>query len=208
LCNVSENKIELKIMTLVIIASFLMGLVFAFLIRLIVINRRERKGLYEVKYKPLSLSSKMKGIIRELIFKFSIQKFNRDFLLNLKSKGVLLMQIMHRSHFPEVCENISDVKFGLAIYIPTKPLSTEQKNKLKKVFQEEMEEFKRYDYPIGYFVIDAGPRVRFTGYLLAKIITEVFGKEDVDLELFDEGILPYHYSIEIAKGDFAKIVSR
>jgi hypothetical protein len=207
LCNVSENKIQLKIMTLTIVTSFLLGFVFAFLVRLIVIDRREKKGLHEIKYNPLSLSSKMKGIIRELIFKFSIQKFNRDFLLNIKSNGVHLMQIMHRSHFPEVCENISDVKFGLAIYIPTKPLSTEQKNELKKILQEEMEEFKRYDYPIGYFVIDAGSRVRFTGYLLARIITEVFGKEDVDLELFDDGILPYHYTIEIAKGDFAKIVS-
>jgi hypothetical protein len=204
---VSENKIELKIMTLVIIASFLMGFVFAFLVRLIVINRRERKGLYEVKYKPLSLSSKMKGILRELIFKFSIQKFNRDFLLNVKSGEKYLIQLLHRSHFPEILENISDVKFGIAIYIPSKPLSPNQKLALIKILREEAEDFKDAEYPVGYFVIDAGSRVRFTGYLLARIITEVFGKADVDLELYDEGILPYHYSIKIAKGDFARIVS-
>jgi len=67
-----------------LIISFILGFLFAFLLRLIVINVREKKGLNEVKYKSLPLTSKMKIIIREIIFKFSIQRFNRDFLLNLK----------------------------------------------------------------------------------------------------------------------------
>jgi hypothetical protein len=190
------------------LVGFVVGVVFAVLLRLFVIDRREKKGVYESRYGVMNLTSKMKAIVRQIIYKFSIQKFNRDFLLNLKSNGVHLMQIMHRSHFPEVCENISDVKFGLAIYIPAKPLSHDQKQRLTMVLREETEDFKNAEYPVGYFVIDAGVRVRFTGYLLARIINEVFDKKDVDLELFDEGILPYHYSIEISKGDPAKIVSK
>lgn len=178
-----------------------MGFLFAFLLRLIVINRREKKGLYEIKYKPIGLSSKMKVLLRELIFKFSIKKFNRDFLLNINSDGKCIIQIMHRSHFPEFCKDLSDVKFGLAIYIPTKPLTSEQKVKLMQVLKEESEEFNKTDYPVEYFVIDAGSRARYTGYLIARVIKEVFNKEDVSYELFDEGTLPYHYPLEIPKGN-------
>ena len=182
------------------IVGFILGLLFFVFIRLIVINVREKRGLNAIKYKRAPLRYKMMNMVRQIIFKFSIQKFNRDFLLNLKSNGVHLMQIMHRSHFPEVCKNVSDDKFGLAIYIPTKPLSSEQKQKLKQVLDDESEEFIRYNYPVEYFVIDAGSRVRFTGYLIARIIKEVFKKDDIDLELYDEGTLPYHYPVKISKG--------
>jgi hypothetical protein len=184
------------------IIGFVLGSLFFVIVRLIVINIREKKGLHAIKYKPVPLRSKLMNMVRQIIFKFSIHKFNRDFLLNLKSNGVHLIQIMHRSHFPEVCENVSDVKFGLAIYIPTKPLSSEQKQKLKQVLEDESEEFIRYNYPVEYFVIDAGLRVRFTGYLIARIIKEVFQRDDVDLELYDEGDLPYHYPLQIAKGQW------
>lgn len=183
-----------------LIISFVLGFLFAFLLRLIVINVREKKGLNEVKYKSLPLTSKMKIIIREIIFKFSIQRFNRDFLLNLKNNDQVIMQVMHRSHFPEVVVNASDLKFGLAIYIPIKPLNSTQKNGLIKILKEESESFEIAQPPIEYFVIDAGSRVRYTGYLIARIIKEIFKLEDVDVELFDEGILPYHYLLRIPKG--------
>jgi len=110
------------------------------------------------------------------------------------------MQVMHRSHFPEIAVNASDLKFGLAIYIPIKPLNSTQRNVLIKVLKEESENFEAAEHPIEYFVIDAGSRVRFTGYLMARIIKEVFKLEDVDVELFDEGVLPYHYLLRIPKG--------
>lgn len=182
-----------------ILIGFVVGILFAVFLRLFVIDRREKKGSNEVKYKPMPLTSKTKIMVREIIFRFSIQKFNRDFLLNIIANEVTLMQVMHRSHFPELCKNIEDVKFGLAIYIPTKPLSFAQRQKLVQILKEESETPIGSDYPVGYFIIDAGSSVRYTGYLLARIVVEVFNKDDVDFKLFDEGILPYHYSIENVK---------
>ncbi|MBL7872908.1 MAG: hypothetical protein JNM78_14930 [Cyclobacteriaceae bacterium] len=106
---------------------------------------------------------------------------------------------MHRSHFPEVIKNIKDANFGLAIYIPIKPLTSDQKNTLLQVLKDESENFNMAEYPIEYFIIDAGTRVRYSGYLIARVITEVFKKDDVDLELYNEGILPYHYSLDITR---------
>lgn len=182
-----------------LIFAFILGFLSAFLLRLIVIKNRDKKGTNEIKYKPLRLTSKIKIIIREIIFKFSIQKFNRDFLLNIKSNGNTIIQVMHRSHFPEVIKNIKDVKFGLAIYIPIKPLSPDQKNTLLQVLKDESEDFNMAEYPIEYFIIDAGTRVRYTGYMITRIVMEVFKKDDVDLELYDEGTLPYHYALDITK---------
>lgn len=182
-----------------ILIGFLLGLLVFVSVRLFLINLREKRGMHAVRYSHLPLRSKMMNIIRRVIFNFSIEKFNSDFLLDLKVDGTHLMQIMHRAHFPEVCKNISDVKFGLAIYIPTKPLTPEQKLKLQQLLKEESEDFITHSYPVEYFVIDAGSRVRFTGYLIARIVAEVFQKEDIEWELYDEGTLPYHYPLETRK---------
>jgi hypothetical protein len=183
-----------------IVIGFILGFSFAFALRLIVINRRERKGAHEVKYNPLRISSKMKLMLREIVFKFSVQKFNRDFLLNIKSQRTTIIQLMHRSHFPSLLKNIADVQFGIAIYIPLTPLTDDQKQRLFHVLKEEMQNFNKSEYPIEFFVIDAGTRVRHTGYLLARIVREVFNKEDVDFELFDEGVLPYLYELRMSNG--------
>lgn len=182
-----------------LVIGFVAGFLFAFLLRLFIIGIREKRGMNELKYKSLPLTSKMKIIVRQIIFKFSILKFNRDFLLNIKLNGRVIMQLMHRSHFPELITNLSDVKFGLAIYIPIKPLTTHQQQVLVKLLKEESEQFSASERPIEYFVIDAGSRARYNGYLIARIVREVFKSDDVDLELSDEGILPYHYHLDVRK---------
>src|SRR5687767_14063401 len=112
-----------------IIVAFALGFVFAIMLRLIIIELRAKRGLYEIEHKALTLSPKMKVMLREIVFKFSIKKFNRDFLLNIKSQSTYLIQIMHRSHFPELCNDKSDIKFGLAVYIPLNPLTPGQRQK-------------------------------------------------------------------------------
>lgn len=183
-----------------VVIAFCLGFSFAFLLRSIVVQRREKKGKLEVEYTKVRLTSKMKNMVREIIFRFSIQKSNRDFLLNIKLGETTIMQVMHRSHFPEVCLDVVDIKFGLAIYIPTKTLTFKQKEKLRLVLVEDSEQSNNSEYPVGYLVIDAGSRVRFTGYLLARLVKEVFTADDVTLELYDEGILPYHYGATIDNG--------
>ena len=65
------------------------------------------------------------------------------------------------------------------------------------ILKEELEEFTIEDYPRDYFVIDMGTKVKYGGYLIAKIVKEVFKADDVDLELHDAGFLPYHYKFDI-----------
>jgi hypothetical protein len=105
------------------------------------------------------------------------------------------MQIMHRAHFPELCKSESDIKFGLALYIPTSNLSENKIIALQSIIEEESEVLRggRDIDVVDYFLIDLGKRVRFSGYLLTRIIKEVFEKEEknMSLELFSEGNLPY-----------------
>ena len=68
------------------------------------------------------------------------------------------------------------------------------------MLKEESEEFNKAEHPIEYIVIDAGSRVRYTGYLLARLVREIFENDDVNFQLYDEGVLPYHYSINFSKG--------
>jgi hypothetical protein len=182
---------------MLIALAFLLGFVFAFTLRLIVIGIREKKGRDYVKYNSLPLTSRMKIAVREIIFKYSIRKFNRDFLLSIKLHEHVIMQLMHRSHFPDIIKDLSDVKFGIAIYIPIKPLTNLQRDLLLKILREEMEHSRVSEPPIEYVVIDAGTRARYNGYLIAKIIKEVFKADDVYMEISDEGVLPYHYTIDI-----------
>lgn len=193
---------DLKVLTFIIsvTVAFCLGFSFAFFLRSIVIQRREKKGKLAVEYTKMPLTCKMKSMVREIIFRYSIQRFNRDFLMNIKLNENTIMQVMHRAHFPEVCLNMADIKFGLAIYIPTKPLTFKQKEKLRLVLEEDSEQFNNSEYPVGYVVIDAGSRVRFTDYLLARLVKEVFTADDVTLELYDDGILPYHYGTTFVKG--------
>ena len=116
------------------------------------------------------------------------------FLLNISFEGEIVMQIMHRAHFPELCQSESDVAFGLALYIPISQLSDDRIYKLNKIVEEESEVASKNKFgQLEFYLIDLGTRVRFGGYFLSRLIKEVFEGDEKNLssELFSEGNLPY-----------------
>ncbi|AYB33475.1 hypothetical protein [Chryseolinea soli] len=174
-----------------LILGFITGILFAAVVRLLVINIREKRGLHEAKFRPKRLSSKARYVLRKVVFDFSIKKFNRDFVVNIKIKESIVMQLIHRAHFPELNIEESDIAFGIAIYIPLKPLSMAQRQKLERLLNEEVGKFVTVEQPFAYFLVDIRIAARFGGYLLARILKEIFRSEDADFELADEGSLPY-----------------
>lgn len=175
------------------IVGFLAGSLTLFLISFLLKKRRDKKGKFEREYLSKSFAAKIKDTLRHIVFEYSIKRSNNDFLLTISFRGKRYMQIMHRAHFPELCESEKDTEFGLAVYIPTENLTDEQVFKLESILGEESEKFASSKNPVPYYALDLGKRVRYGGYLLSRISTELFDPNDSDmnLDLFNEGPLPY-----------------
>lgn len=164
--------------------------VFLFILK----NLKQKKGIKEKNYANLPLTIQLKDSIRHILFEYNVKRKNNDFLLNIKLKSDIVMQIMHRSHFPELCQSESDIAFGLALYVPISQWSKEKVSKLNRVIEEESElTYKSKFGKVEFHVIDLGTRIRFGGYFLSRLIKEVFEEDEknFDLELFSEGNLPY-----------------
>ena len=138
---------------------------------------------------------RLRGIIRHVIFEYNIKKKNEDFLYNISLDGEKIMQLMHRAHFPELCTSEIDIAFGISLYIPLKGWKKENVIKLQKIISQETESIHKDQLGnLEYYVVDLGKRVRFGGYLLSRIIKEIFDAQEsrFSFELFSEGKLPYH----------------
>ena len=157
---------------------------------------KQKKGIKSSEYEKLALTTRLKDTVRHIVFEYNIKRRNNDFLLNIKFKTDIIMQIMHRAHFPELGESEDDIGFGLALYIPAVNLNSEQVSRLSEIIRQEVEVLKEVKIgPVEYYLIDLGVRVRFTGYFLSRIVKEVFKYDhrsaDFSFELFSEGALPY-----------------
>ena len=155
---------------------------------------KQKKGVKQKDYNGLPFNLRLKDTIRHIVFEYDIKRKNNDFLLNIILGGKTIIQVMHRAHFPELCQVESDIGFGLAVYIPINELNQDQINKLNSIIDEETETL--HSSKIGkleYHILDLGRRIRFGGYLLSRILYEVFEGEEsgFDLELFSEGNLAY-----------------
>jgi hypothetical protein len=177
--------------------GFALGVLFMVFVRFALLWRKDKKGRDHMKYNALPLSGKMKVIVRKIIVCYSILEFNRDFLLNIRLKDETIIQLLHRSHYPQIIADVSDVKFGIAIYIPCGPLTERQRECLVSTLNGEEIYFIGEGNQLDYFLIDGGTRVKHIGYLLTKILTEVYNAEDVEVDLYDEGFLPYHYKFDL-----------
>lgn len=184
-------------MVLGLIIGIILGWVSLFSARAITLYLKEKKGTKASDYNKLPFTSKLKDSVRHIIFEYNVKRSNNDFLLNINLKGKKVMQVMHRSHFPELCQTESDIDFGLALYIPVSELKKDQQAKLDNIIEEESEVFKSSKLgELEYYLIDLGKRVRFSGYLLHRIIKEVFEGDEHQFssELFSEGNLPYWHN--------------
>jgi len=94
-----------------------------------------------------------------------------------------------------LCRSESDIAFGIALYIPVKGWRADRIQVLDEIINEESE-VKRTGKVgnLEYYIIDLGKRARFGGYLLSRIVKEVFEADEAQFstELFSEGNLPYH----------------
>ena len=155
---------------------------------------KRKKGVKDKDYSRLSFTTKLRDTVRHIVYEYDIKSKNKDFLLNIDLRGETVIQLMHRAHFPALCQKESDIAFGIALYIPVKGWPSHRVEKLEKIIDEETETFKKAKSgQLEYFIVDLGDRVRFGGYFLSRIIKEVFdaGESEFNSSLFSEGNLPY-----------------
>lgn len=165
-----------------------------YLTAIVIRSLKQKKGARAKEYDGLDFTTKLKDTVRHIIFEYNIREKNSDFLLNVRLNNLVVMQLMHRAHFPELNQTEEDIGFGMALYIPAINLKEGQIDKIREIVDEEVETLKETkDGPVDYFLIDLGTRVRFGGYFLSRIIREVFGgsENQFSSELFSEGKLPY-----------------
>ncbi|GAA5030137.1 hypothetical protein GCM10011506_19020 [Marivirga lumbricoides] len=178
-----------------ILVGILIGWLSLYFFAIVKKNIGQKKGIKSKEYANLAFTARLRDSIRHIIFEYDIKRKNNDFLLNIKIKEKLIMQLMHRAHFPELCQSESDINFGLALYIPVNGWEKEQVLRLDKIVSEESETVRMSKSgQIEYYVIDLGKRVRFSGYFLTRIIKEVFEADEnqFNSSLYSEGNLPYH----------------
>lgn len=172
-----------------LIIGIILGCVSTYVFLLFIKNLKQKKGFKEKDYNNFPLTTQLRNSIRHIVFEYNIKRKNNDFLLNISFEREIVMQIMHRAHFPELCQSESDVDFGLALYIPISQWSKDKISKLNKIVEEESEIASKNKFGhLEFYLIDLGTRVRFGGYFLSRLIKEVFDGDEKNLssELFSE----------------------
>ena len=155
------------------------------------IGRLNKQKLYQRGYKPTSYEI-IKDILRNIVIRF--HKENFDFFMNLNVRGETVIQVLHRSHFPEITGASENIDFGIAIYIPLNDLSGKQRDSLEQILKEHAVTNSFSEVPFSYYVLDIGKKIRYGGELLCLILKEIFDVQSndvIDVELFDGGKLPY-----------------
>ena len=139
---------------------------------------------------------KIKDCLRNIVYDYNFVRQNEDFSLNILYKNVKIMKVLHRAHFADLLNSRWDIDFGLALYVPVTNLSVSQQERLRKIVDDESEVFQREMRPINYYAIDLGKGIKHGGYIITRIMNEVFefsmNKDDFSFELFSDGNIPYH----------------
>lgn len=167
----------------------------AFFVRGYFLNRKaERLDTAHPHFLKSGTFNRLKDCVRHVVVEYSIRRKNHDFLLNVKSGDTIIFQLTHRSHYPELIPNTDDLSFGMALNLPLGNLTGKQKEKIIKIMKEESDLFFYEEVPFEYYVVDFGKRVKYTGYFLTRLLSEVFdinNPDNIEFELFSEGPLPY-----------------
>ena len=156
------------------------------------VGKLNRSKLAAQGYKPTCFEV-VKDVLRNIVLRYNND--NSDFLVNISISQSTVIQLLHRSHFPELMEQNNDVSFGIAVYIPLRGLSKIQKEKLEIILKDHAETSTFSEIPFSYYVLDIGKKIRYGGELLGLIMKEVFGvveEDQINIELYDEGKLPYN----------------
>lgn len=176
--------------------AFFGGVLLCYAFLITVRHLKQKTGLNLKEYKRLPFLSRVKDILRHIVYEFGVKRNNFDFLLNIEKDNRVIIQVIHRAHFPFLLQDKTDeINFGLALYIPIAQLTEIEKMKIEKIIVEEQVSFQKEDRPFNYFVVDIGKSIRFGAYLISKLLREVYNFElnegDFNFKLFNEGGLSY-----------------
>lgn len=178
-----------------LIVGILLGIVLSYPLLILRNFLKQKRGLKYSDYKRLPLLIQINDTLRHIIYEYGIKKENHDFLLNIFYQKKIIMQVMHRAHFPYLNKKKDDISFGLALYIPISKLSELQKTEIEQILSKEPVTALHETQPFDYHVVDLGKGIKQGGYLISRIVKEVFkfelSKDDFGFELFSEGELPY-----------------
>lgn len=176
---------------LLVLIGVVIGVLLFFFRGFLISRKAEKVDIKIPSYLSEPFFVKLKDTIRHIVVEYNIRRKNNDFLLNILDGRKIIMQLTHRSHYPEITKDDSDISFGMALYLPISELSVKQREKLLIIMKEESSFFLYEEVPFDYYVIDFGKRIKYCSYLLIRIIREIFGGEDVDFKLFSEGKISY-----------------
>lgn len=175
-------------------SGLLLGWLYNRKANLVIKASQTKKGEeYRQKYKKGETMKALINAIRVLIFEYDDEHKHKSFVLNITRDNDLVIQLLHRAHFPELCESSIDVNFGIAVYIPVDYMDNSMKEALEKILLEDAQELKQDSNPNTYYVIDVGFRLMYASSFLSRILKEVFDANDNNLcyELYDDLDLPY-----------------
>ncbi len=150
---------------------------------------------YYGQYKKGNTIKSLHIAMRNLIFYF--QKPNsipKSFALNIKVRGQICIQIIHRAYFPSLCESELDTRFGLAIYIPHDTLDTSGISNLNKTVNEFLTDPIQNTKSSEYTVIDIRTNLFLGNSIISYILKKVFhltDEADLEYELLEVGNFPY-----------------
>jgi hypothetical protein len=181
-------------MTNIIIGCFI-GSALTYPVLMLLKYIMQKRGIRYSEYKKLPLLVRLNDTLRHIIYDYGIKKRNHDFSLNVLERKVVIMQVLHRAHFPYLTPKNENPNFGMALYIPISKLTETQKKRLEEIIVEEPLDGIHETEPFDFHVVDLGQGLRQGGYLIARILKEIFDfdshSSDFDFKLFNEGELPY-----------------
>jgi hypothetical protein len=177
-----------------ILIGLILGFVLSNSIYLLLKYLRRKRGIDQKSYSRLPLTTKIADTLSHIVYEYSIKNKNEDFLLNISREEKVLLQVMHRAHFPFLAGAARN-RFSMVLYIPISKLLPAQKESILRILAKEAVPSISEDAPIEYHVVDLGQQTKFGSYLISRILKEVFGYElhqkQFDLKLFKEGPLQY-----------------
>jgi len=140
------------------------------------------------KYKKGSGYGELSNGLRALVYRY--KKTNDDFMFNISLNNEIIIQILHRAHFPDILNSEEDNRFGMVFY---STLGDEKKlSHLESLLKAES--IKCYINDIDkslFFELGDSNFTGFANYIVAKILLEVFGAgKNVEFKLGYVGKLP------------------
>ena len=141
------------------------------------------------KYKKGSGNIELSNALRALVYRYKAT--SDDFMLNISMNNNIIIQILHRAHFPDVLNSEDDNRFGMVFY---SPVSNEKRLSLLEdlLKSESIKYYVNTTNKSLFFELGDSYFTGFANYIITKILYEVFDDgKSVNFQLGYVGKLPY-----------------